>query len=121
MASKWVRPEVSSTPRSGPSARSCHSLFFRSLIYPVSRPRRCTRCSRRRAWPSASAPLASFATSPATQKSGSTRWGGQRECLRTMRRAGATPSTASEPMCRTRPPRSCQESTSSSPAQNEAL
>uniref|UniRef100_A0A8R7V3V3 Uncharacterized protein n=1 Tax=Triticum urartu TaxID=4572 RepID=A0A8R7V3V3_TRIUA len=70
MASKWVRPEVSSTPRSGPSARSCHSLFFRSLIYPVSRPRRCTRCSRRRAWPSASAPLASFATSPATQKSG---------------------------------------------------
>ncbi|XBI08676.1 hypothetical protein VPH35_136375 [Triticum aestivum] len=31
---------------------------------------RCTRCSRRRAWPSASAPSASSATSPATQKSG---------------------------------------------------
>ncbi|VAI84779.1 unnamed protein product [Triticum turgidum subsp. durum] len=32
MASKWVRPEVSSTPRSGPSTRSYHFPFFRSLI-----------------------------------------------------------------------------------------
>jgi hypothetical protein len=60
MASRWVRPEV----------RATLSLSLSVCFWVVFLPCRCTRCSQRRAWPSASAGCSCTGTSPATPKSG---------------------------------------------------
>jgi hypothetical protein len=72
MANRWVRPEVSFLFLGifDYTRTQVLSLSLSLMVVPWFRARRCTRCSRRWAWPSASAGFSSSGTSPATRKSG---------------------------------------------------